>query len=250
MYSSERVFVKDGVYLEFAYTGTAQNENVNYEKLENLIDNVFEYKSYDQNIEKILLSIRSIFKDFKEQFLKINLVNDEYSCLVLASNGKIQQYNKISKVFNNRVQFCYDDISGVSFSTSNNSTGLLEYQSVQSINNFIITEIERIKIIDTMVPKKALDMQEKSICLIYKTIYGSLPDFSKKDNWTKFTNILFQLKNHKFKINSIKDSYIDNMLSVIDRIAPIGEINQCDLNSHVPLLYESEKEKAKILIKK
>lgn len=249
MYSSEKIFVKDGKYLNFEFVGTKQSNDVNYEKLDLLIDNVFEYKSYDQNIEKLIWSIRSIFKNFKEEFLKIHLILDECSYLILINNGKIQQYNKISKVFNNKIQFSYDDESGISFSTSNNSTGMLEYQSIQGINNLITSEMERIKYINTMVPKKFLDIQEKTLCLIYKNIYGELPDFSKNDTWNKFATMLSNLEEYKLKINSIKKRNINDQSLIIDRVSIMGEIIESDLNNTFPLLYEEEKKSLKILKK-
>lgn len=63
----------DNTMLHFEFYGTPKEDNIDVTRINNIIDNIFNTKDFDTNIEQIIYYIRIILSQYDEKFLLVEV---------------------------------------------------------------------------------------------------------------------------------------------------------------------------------
>ena len=183
--SIEKTLIDDNKVFYFIFTGNEKKENIDYDKLDKLIEQCFEkIKSCDDMIRNVTW-LRTIFKDFDESYLEIHFFKGENKKIVVYIDKQLCLYEEVKK--DNK--FIYR--IGKELKLYNNDK---ENSNILSI---ISRKIDQIKLLKDITMLKLSD-NERLLCEIYYLFYGENPDLCSSDISIKMQMMLLILE--KFDI--------------------------------------------------
>ena len=220
----EKEFKKATKTFKFVFVGSETKENIDYEKLDNLLDNCFTnfYNSY--GVVNNISWIRTILRDFEETYLKIECY-DTIDCIegVEKINSMIVEYeDKDISYYESRIDDKEED-----------ATKYIKYESgVLSSNYFskkaLEIELDKFKDISTASAKE-ISQEGKTLYEIYKLFYGETPDFSSKDIQIKMQAMMVILSSFGISI----DEYCFHKQAILEEI-PSSLILYQDIYNMIP----------------
>lgn len=163
-------------------------------------------KNYE-NIERIISTIRTIFRDYEESFLEVRLSkkNIEQYVEYISRQLYVYEYSESIKVKHNKInRFLIYDI--------------LESDSVLEKPKFFKDAVERLQNIKS-IPLNANDME---FCEKFKTFYGRYPDFSS-DGIYKEVDLMY-------KCGVLNSDKIKHPEEIIDKMLPFGYFDIANSN--------------------
>lgn len=217
----------------FKFIGLPQNDSIDYDKLNNTINNCFNNSIETNDIKEKISWIRTIFKDFEEIYLEINL-HYQTTCKekIIYKNKNLNNYQK-----------SIDDQININYNLETNPNLFLDIANVK-LNNYhsykIKSEITN-SIMEHLyslveINKIELTTDEKALCIFYKAFYGEYPNFSNKDINIKMQVMMSILTNfgiclddsYSFMLNSKKFPISIALSKTVHKLKPFGKIENLD----------------------
>ena len=220
---------KEKILIKFE--GKEKKNILDLNKINNLLENVLKKTNDYNDIPKVVSLVKTILKDFEEQFLfissSVNFENVENYYTVCYENNDLKQFSIYKKPdFFNRALFDYQKNKGLNFSIS------LELSN--NYKKFFDKNFEMLETLKNIKPKN-LDDESKLICQIYQLFYNEAPDFSNEDTLNKVQNMAVILAS--FNIHLTSDYYFkivgNKVLSIplqvkVNDLLPFGLIDKVD----------------------
>lgn len=192
----EKTFFNKNKLLYFIFSGSEKKENIDYDKLNQIIEQCFEnLKCCDDMVENIS-RIRTIFKDFDEFYLEIHLFEGENKIIILYVNKLLFRYEETNE---KGINLRYTIGKGISYSDN-----VLEPYTSGIIDSSL-NKINYLKQLETIDSLKMTN-KDKILYQVYKIFYGETPDFSSSTINAKFQMMLLILEEFgiSFDYNFIK----------------------------------------------
>ena len=180
----EKTFFNKNKLLYFIFSGSEKKENIDYEKLNQIIDQCFENLQYCDDMIRNISRIRTIFKDFDESYLEIHLFEGENKIIILYVNKLLFRYEETNE---KGVNIRYTIGKGISYFDNN----FEPYTS--GIIDCSINKIEYLKKLESVNSLK-ITYKDKILYQVYKLFYGETPDFSASSINVKFQMMLLILE--------------------------------------------------------
>lgn len=166
----------------------------------NILDrciNRVSYSNYNEqstNIYEVISIIRTIFKDYNEDTIKVIFANyNDINSLVKYKNGDLVKYtstNKLNREY--KMLFDYSNSYGIKINFLGNIDSY-KYNPTKDFNREykLLTELNK----NSKEFKKILSFDEIYIAKLYETTYLKKLDFNKKNMVNILTSSLFLLQN-------------------------------------------------------
>ncbi len=221
---------KDKILIKFE--GIEKKKDLDLNKIDNLLEISLENKLCNYNdIPNIVSLVKTILKDFDEQYLLISSSSDFKGIenfyivdYIKTDLNKFAIYKKPD--FFNSALFEYQKNKEIKFSIS------LELSN--NYKEFFDKNVDILEKLKKLEPKK-LDDESKLICQLYQIFYNEAPDFSKDETLNRIQNMAVILSSFNIHLNSdyyfkvAKDKIISYPLQVkINDLLPFGLIDKID----------------------
>lgn len=247
--SNEKIFAKlvthgnDKFY--FKFIGIPQNNNINYDKLNNKISNCFNSSIETNDIKEKIVWIRTIFKDFKETYLEIDL-RYQTTCTekIIYKNQVINSYQKS---IDDQINVNYNLETNPNLSLDIANVKLTNYNSYKIKSEIINSIMEHLYSL-VEINKIELTQDEKALCLFYKAFYNEYPNFNSKDINIKMQAMMSILTNfgiclddsYSFMLNSKKFPFSISLSRTVNKLKPLGKIETLDNTVRLDELLEQD----------
>lgn len=235
----------DNTMLHFEFYGTPKEDNIDEIRINNIIDNIFNTKDFDTNIEQIIYYIRIILSQYDEKLLLVEVkdLGNDYYAKVNLEDKKVVEYKNLrtlklndSEYVQMEIKFNENDGFSVHIPNQFNSINLLhlndcQIQNVISSSYRLISNINEMKMLDNMYFNK----EEKMLIDIYQMFFGENPDFSKEETVARIQSMMFILRKYDISLPTLDSFYMDgiqeypiseNIRTIIERLVPFGEIDR------------------------
>lgn len=161
---------------------------------------MIENKRFNSDLFMMTSYIRTIFRDFDEHILKIDLFESKLNkTSIILKDGNIEHYSSVKTIFlNNKniiVEIKKDENGKISFSINNNQT-IECLDNMDEIGKLVTKELQKIKSIKNINPKIKLDIYDRLLCQIYQLFYNEYPDFSSKYINRKVQSMMYLLNEY------------------------------------------------------
>lgn len=231
----EKKVINGESVFHFKFIGNENVKNIDYERVNKLIDDSFnKIKTYNDMIRNVAW-IRTILKDFEESYLEVHNFNSENDYKSIRYiNKKLISYvskNIINDDVENTFYFEFKTGKGLNVIFSDDNQ-ILEYPYFKIPSELIANESDKIYNLSHINPI-ILNRDSEILCEIYRLFYNENPDFSLKDINIKIQTMMSIL--NEFGI-SLGDNYTFNRYSrikmpisielenLVDKLTPLGEI--------------------------
>lgn len=170
--------------LRFVYVGNINKDNFIYDDIINVIDNCFDKLIFYRDMERNVNLIRTIFSDFDETNLTVELITPNYKEKVRYTNKELVIYglehninsNKLNNVFN--VSYVYG--RGINFSLSDDRSNLLKYPILNDYKKILNESMDRMYKLNH-IDKIEINRDGMQLCEMYKIFYDKIPDFTDEN---------------------------------------------------------------------
>ena len=228
--------------LSFRFIGTENNSNIDYEELNRILEKYFNYNTKTDDIYQIISWIRTILKDFDEEYLILEIANETTEEKVIYVNKVLTKYIKKDK---EHISLNYDINKDQNLSISLPSININHYSSYKQKEEEISKNLNQLYKLTNIIPVE-LTSFESALCLFYKNFYNEYPDFFDKDINIKMQSMMNILttfgviidENIDFKLNSKKFPVSIELSKIITRLKPLGKVEH--IPSYVQLTKEVE----------
>lgn len=234
----EKKYSREKSHLKIELTVECKDENIQKEALEAKLDTVFNRIFSFENIEQIIVWIRTLFQDMEEKNLKVEVgtINENIvasykkrELVRVEIEGKQSQDNK--RIL---LKTCYDKDHGICFSAFTNSSKPICIPVKQYEEN----SKKAFKTIKSLENASAIKLQEKdkTIWEFYKLFYEENPDFSSEDLSIKIQTMLCILVRFNISLGyGFDHTLLDNKMPFslalqydLDRLIPLGEVQEIE----------------------
>lgn len=236
--------------LNFKYEGIPNENNIEREILEKKLDDFFNQNNITEDIVKVVVGIRAIFKDFDEKNLKLIINNKKRNnVFILYKDKKLDTY-QMTKKTNEDYAKCfiieYKIDEGLKYYFSNVNNKIIEYPINQKSLDIINENMKKLVYLNN-VESIVLDIEGKVICKLYKLFYDEDVDFSSKNINVKIQAMMFLLQEFGVSLdNEINFIMSKNKMPIsiylyekVNRLFPLGKIE--NLGNEVKIYDEASK---------
>ena len=229
-YIISETYVKENESLYFKFVGK-ETKGEKYEmQTSALLDSVFNKVKTYQDIRRTVLWLRTILKDYKEEYLKVTIQNKQLEVQVEYRSKKLVSF-EAKKTKNEKEVFnlCYTKpLSNLSGSTLYIEDKMLLKDldiKIKEAKN-LISSLEEYRI------KEELYLDEQHICDVYKLFYGQNPNLTKKETEIRIQAMFYILNNFlldfSYEFNTTFERtlfpYSLKLEQTIENLTPFGEI--------------------------
>lgn len=198
---TERTFTREvktpNITINFKFKGIPKKENIDYDLIEDLLNNYFNPSVLTDDVVKNIICIRTILDDFDEKYFSIHINSTKpTNVFVQYDDKKINMYNTTEPIKDSYADFFvveYIKKFGLKYSFSNANEKIIEYPLNQKILDLINENMKKIVYLDNL-KSITLDIEGKVICNLYKLFYDEDVDFSSKDINVKIQAMMFLLQ--------------------------------------------------------
>lgn len=226
---------KNGDSFEFKYNGTPKNNNIDKNKVQELITRFM--NKYHGDMVTNVKFLRTILKDHDERLLVISYQNGEVKETIKFVNSHISLFEKRDKdselAENFIVKFTPSDNISFMFTDANNK--VIDYSNIENISDRITKVLQEIYYLSNVKPIE-LDQDSKVIIEVYKLFYNENPDFSDKNINIKIQTMLsiltefyISVGDYGFSLSGKRNIPMSmNLSNLVYELFPLGEIKEID----------------------
>jgi len=174
----DRNFNYEDTNLSIYYFGESTNNNINEKNIKNLIDDIFSNCNI-VDIEQAIIVIRTILKDYKEEFLSLCLKFDNDENSVTFRNGELNRYRNYIAVNHidensDMIEFIYEPNKDLKLSVSNKVTDIQDDFKIKQLYRFYMEELD---VVSRLINPKSFKNQNEEIAIkslrVMKKIYNN-----------------------------------------------------------------------------
>lgn len=229
----EKVIEDNQNFFYFKFIGNEKIEKINYENICFILDRCFEKIVTCKDLKQNVCYIRTIFEDFDEEYLEIQLNLPTTSQMIKYSNKELIFFEKDEQINDkDKINIKYD-LEDLSVNSNISNVKLRDFRIKEyNIINKNLQELKELSKVDGI----KLTTKDKALCLCYKLFYNELPDFSDKDINIKMQVMLSILldfnicliDDYDFMLNSKKIPISYDLYRDVIRLIPVGKIYKLD----------------------
>lgn len=232
---NECIQEKNGDSFEFRYEGTTKSDNIDKNKIQELITRFM--NKYHGDMVTNVKFLRTILRDYDERLLVISYQNGEVKETIKFDNSHISLFEKNDKnskfAENFIVKFTPSD--NISFMITDANNNVIDYSNIKNISDRITKVLQEIYYLSHAKPIE-LDQHSKVIVEVYKLFYNENPDFSNKNINIKIQTMLSILAefyilvgDYGFSLSGKRNIPMSMDLSnLVYELFPLGEIKEID----------------------
>ena len=226
---------KNGDIFEFKYNGTPKNDNIDKNKVQELITRFM--NKYHGDMVTNVKFLRTILKDYDERLLVISYQNGEVKETIKFVNSHISLFEKRDKdselAENFIIKFTPSD--NISFMLTDTNNKVIDYSNLKNISDRITEVLQEIYYLSHAKPIE-LDQDSKVIVEVYKLFYNKNPDFSNKNINIKIQTMLsilaefyISVGDYGFSLSGKRNIPMSmNLSNLVYELFPLGEIKEID----------------------
>ena len=226
---------KNGDIFEFKYNGTPKNNNIDKNKVQELITRFM--NKYHGDMVTNVKFLRTILKDYDERLLVISYQNGEVKETIKFVNSHISLFEKRDKdselAENFIVKFTPSD--NINFMLTDTNNKVIDYSNLKNISDRITEVLQEIYYLSHAKPIE-LDQDSKVIVEVYKLFYNKNPDFSNKNINIKIQTMLsilpefyISVGDYGFSLSGKRNIPMSmNLSNLVYELFPLGEIKEID----------------------
>lgn len=226
---------KNGDIFEFKYNGTPKNNNIDKNKVQELITRFM--NKYHGDMVTNVKFLRTILKDYDERLLVISYQNGEVKKTIKFVNSHISLFEKRDKdselAENFIVKFTPSD--NINFMLTDTNNKVIDYSNLKNISDRITEVLQEIYYLSHAKPIE-LDQDSKVIVEVYKLFYNKNPDFSNKNINIKIQTMLsilaefyISVGDYGFSLSGKRNIPMSmNLSNLVYELFPLGEIKEID----------------------
>lgn len=226
---------KNGDGFEFRYEGTPKSDNIDKNKVQELITRFM--NKYHGDMVTNVKFLRTILRDYDERLLVISYQNGEVKETIKFDNSHISLFEKKDKnskfAENFIVKFTPSDNISFMFTDANNN--VIDYSNIKNISDSITKVLQEMYYLSHAKPIE-LDQDSKIIVEVYKLFYNENPDFSNKNINIKIQTMLsilaefyISVGDYGFSLSGKRNIPMSMDLSnLVYELFPLGEIKEID----------------------
>lgn len=231
---------KNGGKFEFRYEGIDKNNNIDVNKVNELIEKFTNQIIYHGDMVDNVRFLRAILKDYDEELLFISYRDKEIKETVRFDNLNMALFKKseIDKENESTDSFVveYNPENNINFMLTDSFNNKIEYSNFKNISDKITKVLTEIDSLNHIKPIK-LDRDSKIIIEIYKLFYNENPDFSDKNIDIKIQTMMSILKEFGISMDEYRDftPSLDKKMpisfglsSLVYKLFPLGEITEIE----------------------
>ena len=222
-----KTFVSDDKKICFVFFGNEKRENIDYEKLNQIIEQYFKNLNYYDDTIRIISCIRTIFKDFDESYLEVSLSEEEKEISILYIDKLLFKYEESNKkganiryMIGRTIDYYDNGIEQFNHGIIDSSLNKIKYlKQLESIDGLKIT------------------CHDKILYQVYKLFYGEVPDFKIPSINIKFQMMLLILEefgisfNYDFYKNKKNYPVSFEVTEFVNKMKLFGDIEEKDILS-------------------
>lgn len=232
---NECIQEKNGDSFEFRYEGTQKNDNIDKNKVQELITKFM--NKYHGDMVTNVKFLRTILRDYDERLLVISYQNNEVKETIKFDNSHISLFEKKDKnskfAENFIVKFTPGDNISFMFTDANNN--VVDYSNIENISDIITKVLQEIYYL-SHAKTIGLDQDSKVIVEVYKLFYNENPDFSDKNINIKIQTMLsiltefcISVGDYGFSLSGKRKIPMSmNLSNLVYELFPLGEIKEID----------------------
>lgn len=232
---NECIQEKNGDSFEFRYEGTQKNDNIDKNKVQELITKFM--NKYHGDMVTNVKFLRTILRDYDERLLVISYQNNEVKETIKFDNSHISLFEKKDKnskfAENFIVKFTPSDNISFMFTDANNN--VVDYSNIENISDIITKVLQEIYYL-SHAKTIGLDQDSKVIVEVYKLFYNENPDFSDKNINIKIQTMLsiltefcISVGDYGFSLSGKRKIPMSmNLSNLVYELFPLGEIKEID----------------------
>lgn len=226
---------KNGDIFEFKYNGTPKNNNIDKNKVQELITRFM--NKYHGDMVTNVKFLRTILKDYDERLLVISYQNGEVKKTIKFVDSHISLFEKRDKdselAENFIVKFTPSD--NINFMLTDTNNKVIDYSNLKNISDRITEVLQEIYYLSHAKPIE-LDQDSKVIVEVYKLFYNKNPDFSNKNINIKIQTMLsilaefyISVGDYGFSLSGKRNIPMSmNLSNLVYELFPLGEIKEID----------------------
>ncbi len=228
---------KNGASFEFQYKGTPKRENLDKNRIQELIAKFM--NKYHGDMVTNVKFLRTILKDYDERLLVISYKNGMVKETIKFDNSHISLFEKNEKETDNEfansfsVRFTTGDNVSFMFTDANNN--VIDYSSIKNISDRITKVLQEIYYL-SHVKSIELNQDSKVIVELYRLFYNESPDFSDNNINIKIQTMLsilaefnISVGDYAFSLSGKRNIPMSMSLSnLVYELFPLGEVKDID----------------------
>ncbi len=220
--------------------GEAAQETFSQERSNQLLERCFAQKESYLNLPEDVSWVRTIFHDYHERFLQVDVQSETQKVGVTYVNNDLIFYQckevlgKSKKDLKVVYQVQYSKNNQVQFTLSDSDGQIVEYPFYKNSLSLIQESMKEIRNLKRAYPV-TLEEDGKALCEIYQLFYQELPDFSLEETKIKMQAMLSVLvecnislgEKYAFSHLSPNGLPISNDLDVLlSNLKPLGQVER------------------------
>ena len=193
---------------------------------------IFNNKNFGTNINELIYYIRTIFREYTEETLIVEIKNDKCMKQVKFVNKDVEKYKYKEKLNDVTINFIYGP-EGINLNIdSEYSKKNIEDDRISNILNDCLNNIKTLNN-NKNIKINEFNKEEKILIEIYRLFFNKSPDFSQKEDINKAQSMMWLLykegiylpEEEGFTIRHTGKVWSFNIENIIDRLIPYGKIN-------------------------
>lgn len=240
----------DGGKFEFRYEGSQKSNNIDTNKVQELITKFMNQIRYHGNMITNVKLLRTIFRDYDEKVLVLSYQNGEFKETIKFDNSHMSIFEKSEKDKDSEfaegfiVKFTPDN--NISFMFTDSKNNVIDYSNIKNMSDRITKVLQEINSLNQAKPIE-LNQEAKVIIEIYKLFYNQNPDFSNKNINIEIQTMLsilaefgISVGDYSFSLSGKRKIPMSMDLSnLVYELFPLGE--NTNIDNPVKLAKESKK---------
>lgn len=205
--------------MKIIFSGMQLNDNCDEVKQNEILDKCMNGLKNYNDLVRIVSWIRTIFKNWDEKFLEIQIFHNGNTTILLYEEKKLKLFEQVSS---DGKRFLFKEGEKINFDNGINSNN-------DNILNMLANRIEQIKKFKNISELK-LNEFEQELCDIYYLFYNENPDFLSDELSIKMQMMVLILKSlnmnndYSFASKDRKVPICYEIVNFVNKMQPLGKL--------------------------